>query len=56
MDMKITRLVDSLRKESFKHKRCKRIEDRIKQKIYEAWTEKTKSMSKRRFWSYLEEF
>lgn len=56
MDMKITRLVDSFRKTGFKHERCKKIEDTIKQRIYEAWTEKTKSMSKRRFASYLEEF
>ena len=55
-EMKITRLVNHLKETNFSHIKGKNISIEIKQKIYESYDEKMKSMSKNSFCSYLKPF
>ena len=55
-EMKISRLVQYLKETWFKHVVNKNLAVRLKHKIYESYAEKTKSMSKNKFCSYLTSF
>lgn len=50
--MKVTRLVQYMKKTGFSHVRGKNIAVSMKHKIYEAYSEKMKTMSKNRFCAY----
>jgi hypothetical protein len=54
--MKITNLVKYLKEIKYKHKKGKNIDNEIKLKIYESYTQKSKTMSKNKFCSYLKPF
>lgn len=54
MDMKITQLIQSLKRQGYGREKYQRITDPVKQQIYQAWIEKMESMSKRQFARYLE--
>ncbi len=56
MDMKITKLCEYLKKEWYHHTKHNHISSDIKCLVYQAWKEKTVSMSKRRFCEYLERY
>jgi hypothetical protein len=54
MDMKITKLSEYLKKNDFHHTKSNHLTNETKHLIYEARSEKCTTMSKRKFWSYLE--
>ena len=55
-EMKITVLVNYLKETRFYHTKNKNISIELKQKIYESYYEKTKTMSKNSFCDYLKHF
>jgi len=55
-EMKITVLVNYLKETGFHHSKNKNISIELKQKIYESYYEKIKTMSKNRFCNYLKPF
>ena len=55
-EMKITVLVKYLKEKGFQHTKNKNISIELKQKIYESYYEKIKTMSKNRFCIYLKPF
>ncbi len=55
-EMKITRLVNHLRETGYKHQTNKNISLELKLKLFEAYREKNKTMSKNKFCEYLKEF
>jgi len=56
MDVKITKLSESLVSIQYKHTKHKNISSDIKCKVYEAYTERCKSMSENTFCAYLKKF
>jgi len=54
--MKITNLVKYLKEINYKHQKGKNIDTEIKLKIFESYTQKSSSMSKNKFCSYLKPF
>jgi hypothetical protein len=54
--VKITNLVKYLKDIKYCHTKGKNIDNEIKLKIYESYTQKSNSMSKNRFCSYLKSF
>ena len=55
-EMKITRLVNHLKETWFTHQKNKNLSIELKQKIYESYFEKIKTMSKNGFCNYLKPF
>ena len=52
-EMKITRLVQYFKETGFKHVKNTNLDINIKHKVYESYAEKTKTMTKNKFCSYL---